>query len=606
MEILSSKNGVSVRAYKGDAMTFLAFDLDESKLDNFVGFSIHIKANKVNGRYKLNYYLMNRLTFNQTILDDSGIDSREKLSCEFSPFQKFNWVHVPSTDHNISTPYFGDYTYSITPRYLVNGILNPLDQQLTVEVTLNVSPFNMHGTQIGFARAFVSSQAYVRRFGMNNQMRPDNGKLLFDINAVSGSIPIKNNTNNTITNQNYTYKEQHKYLGWQARERVMEFLDEVVNAPDSDSMSLEVFAYDLNEPEISSKLLTLAAKGKLRIVLDDAGSHEDANGFEGQFYTLFKTKATGNSAIARGHFAALSHSKIFIQKKKNVAVKVLTGSTNFSTNGLYVNANHIIIFNNPNVAEPYSKVFAASFGEDLMKKFKNTEWAMNDYNFNVPELPNMTIRFSPHKKATAQVFFDSISATINGAKSDVLFAIMQDTSTSSILDAVRNQVKKTDIFTYGITDTINKGNDDVLLYKPNSSRGVRIAARGGDVSNVLPEPFDTVPKIDGYAIHHKFVVVDFKGPDPTVYCGSSNLAFGPEQKNGDNLIEIHNRDIVTVFAIEAFRLTEHFHWRNKEKTNGVMLLDDLSNTSTKWYKKYYNPNDLRCIERKLFIGNPKS
>jgi len=34
---------VSARAYKGDAMTLLAFDLDESMLENFVGFSIRVK-----------------------------------------------------------------------------------------------------------------------------------------------------------------------------------------------------------------------------------------------------------------------------------------------------------------------------------------------------------------------------------------------------------------------------------------------------------------------------------------------------------------------------------------------------------------------------------
>ena len=101
------------------------------------------------------------------------------------------------------------------------------------------------------------------------------------------------------------------------------------------------------------------------------------------------------------------------------------------------------------------------------------------------------------------------------------------------------------------------------------------------------------------------MVVDFKGPEPVVYCGSSNLAFNPEQKNGDNLIEIRNRDIVTAFAIEAFRLIEHFHWRNKEQAEDEMLLDDLSVSKDMWYKKYYNPNDLRCIERELFINDAK-
>jgi len=598
MDVIESKNGLSVRAYKGDAMTFLAFDLDESKLENFVGFSIRIKANKINDKYVLDYYLFNRLTFTQDILDKNGIGSYEKMSCLYSPFHKFNWVHVPSTDHNISDPYFGDYTYIVSARYLINDILQPIDAQLTVEITIGVSPFNINGTRLGFARAFVSSQAYVRRFGMNNQVRPDNKELIFDITAVSGSAKSWDSEQKKEVEVPYTYEEQHKYLGWQARERVMEFLDEVLNAPPTDNMSLEVFAYDLNEPVVVEKLLKLTETGKLRIILDNSKTHIAVDGFESQFEKLFNEKATGGSEIKRGKFKALSHSKIFIQKKNGQAVKVLTGSTNFSTNGLYVNANHVIIFDNQYIASLYSSVFADSFGKELMDNFSKTKWATDDQAYTIAG-KNVTFHFSPHDKSSATKLFDTISTRINGAQSDVLFAIMQDTSKSSILDAVRNQVRNTEIFTYGITDTISKDKDSVMLYKPNSKRGIRIAAKGSNVSNVLPKPFDTVPKIDGYAIHHKFVVVDFKGANPVVYCGSSNLAFGPEQSNGDNLIEIHDRDIVTAFAIEAFRLTEHFQWRNKSQDGKEIFLN--GNTSEQWYKKYYNPDDLYCVERKLFI-----
>jgi hypothetical protein len=44
-------------------------------------------------------------------------------------------------------------------------------------------------------------------------------------------------------------------------------------------------------------------------------------------------------------------------------------------------------------------------------------------------------------------------------------------------------------------------------------------------------------------------VANFKGPDPVIYCGRSNLAYGTEQHNGDNLLEIHDEDMVTAFAI---------------------------------------------------------
>ncbi len=599
------RNVVWVRAYKGDAMTFLAFDLHESMLENFVGFSIHIKANEVNGKYKLNYYLLNRLTFNQEILDKNGIDSKEKQSCLYSPFQKFNWVHVPATDHKISTPYFGDYTYEVTPRYLVDDILLPIDPKLTVALTMDVSPFDLHNTKIGFARAFISSQAYVRRFGMNNQVRPAGKELMFDIRDVSGSVPVWNSYKKKYVDKDYAYEEQHKYLGWQARERVVEFLDEVINAPAKDKMSLEVFAYDLNEPVIVDRFLKLAAQGKLRIILDNAGSHGDADSYESQFEQLFNQQAKGESALLRGKYSALSHSKVMIQLKNGKPEKVLTGSANFSTNGLYINANHIIVFDNKKVAALYSNVFANSFGQDLMKNFKKTNWAIDDFEFNPPAVSDMTIRFAPHNKAAATRIFDSISAKIEHAKSDVLFAIMQDRSASSILKAVRDQVVKAEIFTYGITDSINKNKDSVMLYKPNSKRGIRVAARGPGVTNILPEPFNTVPKIDGYAIHHKFVVVDFKGPNPVVFCGSSNLAFSPEQKNGDNLIEIRNRDIVTAFAIEAFRLTEHFHWRNTENKGKALFLQNDPKPKKAWYEKYYNPEDLRCIERKLFISTSR-
>jgi hypothetical protein len=45
-----------------------------------------------------------------------------------------------------------------------------------------------------------------------------------------------------------------------------------------------------------------------------------------------------------------------------------------------------------------------------------------------------------------------------------------------------------------------------------------------------------------------------------VYCGSSNLATGGEQENGDNLLEIHDPDIAAAFAIEALLLVDHYNF----------------------------------------------
>ena len=223
--------------------------------------------------------------------------------------------------------------------------------------------------------------------------------------------------------------------------------------------------------------------------------------------------------------------------------------------------------------------------------------ATQDHPFPSGADAALTIRCSPHTAAVATVFFTSIAERIKGAQSDVLFAVMQDDSASSILDALRFvRENNTNIFSYGITDTSKA----IMLYTAHTKRGVLVAGKGG--ANVLPPPFDKESSIPGIAIHHKFVVVDFKGTAPVVYCGSSNLAFGPEQKNGDNLIEIHDPEVVTVFAIEAIRLVDHFAFR--DRTQNSDEIDLQASDAHPWYASYYDPEDLHWVERTLLISGP--
>ncbi|MFZ1591565.1 MAG: phospholipase D-like domain-containing protein [Chitinophagales bacterium] len=599
METFNKKNGVSVRAYQGDAMTLLAFDLQYALRKNLAGFTIRYGF-EVNGNKQF-AYLYNRMIFPASFYQANQVPFTEKNSTLYAPIQKMNWVHVPNTNINTSLPIFGNYTYEITPRYIKNGVLLPLNTDLTVAVNIYVGPFKVKNTELGFTRGFVSSVAYAKRFNVkNNRVRPAKTKdeLLFDVKQVADVAKRWNDTKKQYENVPYTFEEQHQWLGWQARERILSFLDEAVA---DTTIIVKAFVYDLNEPEICKRLLELGKQGRLQIILDNAGAHGDSKSMETAFERKFKYVAPDNTAICRGKFKALAHSKVFIQIKNNKAVKVLTGSTNFSTNGLYINSNHVLIFSDNKIASLYQDVFDASFGETNMKSFYGSSWSTGEFTFAGNSTPKMTITFAPHTKDAAQAIFDRIRKRILVASNtDVLFAIMKDTNASAILDAVREQVRNEKIFTYGITDSIGDDAEySVFLYKPNALRGVRVAAKG--ISNTLPAPFGTVAGIDGYAIHHKFIVVNFKGKDPTVYCGSSNLSFTPEQKNGDNLLEIHDDDIVTAFAIEALRLVDHFHWRNNELSDKPMFLDDLSDSNDMWYEAWFNSKDLKNRQRKLYI-----
>jgi phosphatidylserine/phosphatidylglycerophosphate/cardiolipin synthase-like enzyme len=597
MDKSKSKNGVSVRAYQGDAMTLLAFDLAESKTENFTGFTIRITPGT-----GAPYFMTNLLGYPAAVLTKNNIQPNQAHSTEFAPIQKFRWVHVPATFRQIKAPFYGDYKYEVTPRFIVDDVLQPLDSSLTVAVTIDVSPYKSGQFQIGFARGFVASQAYTSHFGDNNKIRPNKKDLIFDIKTKSGSVTAKKN--GKAVTRDYTFEDQHVWLGWQARARALEFLEETLADP---SLALDVFAFDLDEPIVCDRLIQLARQGRLRILLDNSSTHvgKDKSGntaFEDQFETLFGQEADPASALLRGRFQSLAHSKVFIQKKKatNAPLKVLTGSTNFSTNGFYINANHVIIFSNPDVAKLYADVFEDSFSAEKMTNFKTSDFALHERSFTQNKLPDMTIRFSPHTKEVATDFFKTISDRIKGAKTDVLFAIMKDDSASSILDAIRFvRENNEEIFSYGITDTTQT----ITLYKAHTKRGVLVAGKGG--AHILPPPFSKESAIPGIAIHHKFVVVDFKGPNPVVYCGSSNLAFTPEQKNGDNLLEIRDRDAVTVFAIEAIRLVDHFAFRDRKQNPDEINLHH-GEEDPPWAASYYDPEDLHLVERELLIAEPKT
>lgn len=82
---------------------------------------------------------------------------------------------------------------------------------------------------------------------------------------------------------------------------------------------------------------------------------------------------------------------------------------------------------------------------------------------------------------------------------------------------------------------------------------------------------------------------------------------GGETSNGDNLIAIHDRDVATVFAIEALELVDHFNFLdqfpkpNAGSTTPATGPDSgFLSTTDKWVDRFFDPNDLRFMDRKLF------
>lgn len=578
----NSKSSFSVKAYRGDAKTLLAFNLLKKDAANLAGFTISCKPDG-----KKEFYLYNKLQFADPT--QHAQDTKEpSYSTINAPIQKYRWLHVPGSFHQGKNPFFGKYVYTVTPRYFKNNKMLPLDASLSVSVSIDVAPYSKKSVETGFTRGFVQSQAFANHFGTKALFKPDSGKLLFDTSKIAG----KNDKGFS-----YTFLDEYKWSGFTAREKIFSLLDEVKTDKD---LFLDVFAYDLNEPDLMTTLLTLASQGRIRIILDNASLHHTAGNTanEDLFEKEFRAVAKSHAILIRGRFGRFAHDKVMIVYNKQKPVKVLTGSTNFSVTGLYINSNHVLIFNNGDVAKLYADVFNECLTDQASSSFSSSKFANKLFSFKGNGTPKMNISFSPHKDSFAKSNLKEIADRIKKKKGSVFFAVMGlREGGGDLLPALRDIHKSQDVFSFGISDSPG----GISLYKPGRKNGLLVT--GKTSSAILPAPFSKEQSIDNFhQIHHKFVICGFNGQNPVVWCGSSNLASGGEAANGDNLLAIFDEDIVTVFTIEAVALVDHFQFRGKfvHKTKTKQPKPMIIKDDDSWVSRYYDPNDLYSMDRELF------
>src|SRR5262249_3489831 len=168
--------------------------------------------------------------------------------------------------------------------------------------------------------------------------------LIFDTNQHAGT---------NAAGERYTYRDAYAWLGFTARDAVFALLNQVRARK---TLRLDLLAYDLNEPDLATILFELAAQGRLRVILDNAALHHNDTKPkpEDAFEQKFRAAAKGSSAIVRGKFGRYAHDKVFIVSNARGPIKVLTGSTNFSVTGLYVNSNHVLVFTDKTVMRAYA------------------------------------------------------------------------------------------------------------------------------------------------------------------------------------------------------------------------------------------------------------
>ena len=186
--VSASKGAFSVKAYRGDAKTLLAFNLDKASAKDLAGFTIRCQPDG-----QPSYYIQNSLQF-ATPSDHAQDPKESPKSTINAPIHKFRWLHVPGIIHQGLKPFLGKYTYTVTPRYFDGkGSLQPLDPARSVSLAVDVNGFVKAGIEFGFTRGFTQSQAFVHHFGLKALIRPNTKELLFDTAEQSTLMAMSTN-----------------------------------------------------------------------------------------------------------------------------------------------------------------------------------------------------------------------------------------------------------------------------------------------------------------------------------------------------------------------------------------------------------------------------
>jgi hypothetical protein len=566
-----SKAVLTVKAHPGDGSVLLGFNLETNHPENLAGFSI--KRTSPDGKAD---FLPNRLNFGQAVTKKMTVEQQHQLwtPSDQAPFQKFHWVDFPASSET------GTYHYTVTAMFFDPA--GKLTNGPSASTSVDVGTVGTANCKLGFTRGYLSSQAYATLFG-NKPFEPNRPK--------GGPAPIAFDTE--------PFEAQYVWLGFHARKMVFDFLNDCVQKCKSDkSFGVDVFAYDLNEPDFIRGLQALGKQ--LRIVSDDSKTHVAATTGEAQARALL-AKTTGSTNIKVGHYKRFAHDKIIILKKNGSAIRVLTGSANFSVRGLYVQANSVLVIDSPDVAQVYENDFEQAFTN--MSGAAKSDMAAKWFPFTGAGLPKAEVSFAPHTDAS--VSLDVVASAIRNAKSSVLFAVMELQGGGPVLQELQNIHSAKKIFSYGVTQNLT----GMKVFKPDSGDGLLVPF--SFLSKFVPEPF--VKEWNGgmgQVIHHKFVVVDFNDATPVVFAGSSNLSQGGEESNGDNLYAIHDPAFAQAYAVEAIRLVEHYHFRAAIKTASdatPLKLQTLADTKAgagkeqaPWWQPYYDPNKIQSSERTLF------
>ncbi|MBO9708696.1 MAG: hypothetical protein J7521_10825 [Caulobacter sp.] len=553
----------TLKIHRGEGMALLAMNWRQGQPPrDFVGFGIEYRSPGSN-RFVA---LKNRLTFTQPALLASADARPATYSTLLAPIQKFRWAHFP---YDADKP--GAFRYRVTPIFMdaAGALRQGVAQTADIVLARDTYPGALN---VSFTRGFVSSQAFVDRYGgaaAVPTLVPDSGK------AGLSFVPTHPDAKAALA-----------WMGFEARREIVALLKAAVDDP---TCTVRLVAYDLNLPDLVELLKKKGARA--RVIIDDSGEHHGDGAAED---AAADALAAAGVQVRRQHMGNLQHNKTLVVD--GAVQKALLGSTNFSWRGFFVQSNNALIVSGAKAVAVCGEAFeaywaAAGPNPPNFQDSPSAEWR----SLGLDEV-DAQVAFSPHKASNSVL--KSIADDIRTARSSIFYSLAFLSQTPGVIrEALFAQTNRADLFVAGISD--KPTGVEVAPGSTNRPPAFVSALEGDPPAPFRPEPNGLARGV-GTRMHHKFVVVDFDKPGARVYLGSYNMSVAADGKNGENLVLIRDRRVATSYMIEAVRMIDHYQFRaarnRARERGGAMRLRPAPATAADqpwWAEDYADPAKIR-------------
>ncbi len=375
-------------------------------------------------------------------------------------------------------------------------------------------------------------------------------------------------------------------------------------------------------------------KGHVELILANADSSKKEKGADGKQHTIKTydgTNATSRKRLHESLGAALhdrlltkgnyiGHNKFAVYLDKGGTPRtVLTGSTNWTANGLCAQSNNAIVIDDTAVAQQYSDYW------DLLLQ-DESEQAAPLRSANAKASPPVKLKrsggkvqvwFSPNtknktkpKNPTTPPDLKEVFERIHAAKDGVLFLVFSPglPSIVSEIKEVADQRKQSNepfLVRGAISDERMSGQfstrvyNDSILTNPN----LLVTGIGG-----IPDHFSfwekELAQLGHAVIHDKIVVIDPFRADCCVVTGSHNQGFKASYSNDENFVILRgNRRVAEAYAAHVLDIVNHYNWRYKltqDKKKGKKPTFTKLDDHDGWQDKYFRGSFLASRDRFFF------